>query len=280
MENMNGACGPLGRGVPFALALAFLLSACGGGGGGGDDASSTGSGTASSGKAASVQLEDLNQDGKILLLAFGDSITAGVGDGPDADDFPRPLAGYPLRLQNLLGLQVINDGIPGEKTPTGLRRLARDLGSFSPDFVIILEGTNDLESGSVPDALQNIQSMIDSVFASGAQPLLGTITPSCCAHQHALPQEAIFFYNDQLRAMATSNSVPLIDFYAAFAGGPEASYPIDGIPVDGTPVLIHVPEGLHPTPAGYDLMAETARGIFKLPKPGSIPTPTSSGSAG
>src|SRR5262245_10977105 len=148
MESTNGTRSALG-GVPFAMALFFLLSACGGGGGGGDDA--TGSGTASSGKAASVQLEDLNQDGKILLLAFGDSITAGVGDWADAEDFPRPLAGYPLRLQNLLGLQVINDGIPGEKTPTGLRRLGRDLGTFSPDFVIILEGTNDLESGS-PDA--------------------------------------------------------------------------------------------------------------------------------
>jgi lysophospholipase L1-like esterase len=278
MKGANGARQQRRGGVSFAMALLFIVSACGGGGGG-DDADSTGSGTASSEKAGSVQLEDLNGDGKILLVAFGDSITAGVGDGPDAEDFPRPLAGYPLRLQNLLGLQVINDGVPGEKTPTGLRRLGRDLGTLSPDFVIILEGTNDLESGSVPDALQNIQSMIDSVFASGAQPLLGTITPSCCTHQHALPEPAVLFYNDQLRAIATSNSVPLIDFYAAFAGGPEASYPVDGLPVDGTPVLIHVPEGLHPTQAGYDLMAETARGIFKLPKPGSTPTPTSNGPA-
>ena len=111
--------------------------------------------------------------------------------------------------------------------------------------------------------------MIDSVFASGGQPLLGTITPTCCNHQNQLPEPAVLFYNDQLRAMATSNSVELIDFYSAFAGGPEISYP-----VDGTPGLIQVPEGLHPTPTGYDLMAETARGVFILPKP------TSSGPAG
>jgi len=58
----------------------------------------------------------LNNDGKILLMAFGDSITAGVGDGPGAENFPRPPAGYPLRLQSLLGLPVVNDGDPGERT--------------------------------------------------------------------------------------------------------------------------------------------------------------------
>jgi hypothetical protein len=47
----------------------------------------------------------------------------------------------------------------------------------------------------------------------------------------------------------------LIDFYAAFANGPQASY-------DSTLGLIHIPEGLHPTPAGYDLMAVTAQKIF------------------
>jgi lysophospholipase L1-like esterase len=272
MESANGSRGPLGRGIPFALALVFLLSACGGGGGGN---SATGSGTASSGKAGSVQLEDLNGDGKILLLAFGDSITAGVGDGPDATDFPQPPAGYPLRLQNLLGLPVINDGVPGERTPAGLPRLRRDLETVSPDFVIILEGTNDVEDGNADEALQNIQSMIDSVFASGGQPLLGTITPTCCNHRNQLPEDAVLFYNDQLRAIASNNSVHLIDFYSAFAGGPDVSYP-----VEGTPGLIHVPEGLHPVPAGYDLMAETARGIFILPKPTPSPTPLSSGTAG
>jgi lysophospholipase L1-like esterase len=264
MEMANGGCGPQRGGVSSALALLLLLSACGGGGGGGGDGggSTTGSGTASGGKAGSVQLEDLNNDGKIVLMAFGDSITAGVGDGPDATDLPRPPAGYPLRLQNLLGLLVINDGDPGERTDEGLPRLRKDVEAFSPDFVVILEGTNDVEDGKADDALQNIQSMIDSVFVSGAQPLLGTITPTCCNHQNQLPEEAVLFYNDQLRTIATNNSVQLIDFYSAFTGGSDASYPLDGIPG-----LIHVPEGLHPTPDGYDLMATAARGIFNLPAP-------------
>jgi lysophospholipase L1-like esterase len=100
-----------------------------------------------------------------------------------------------------------------------------------------------------------MQRMIDAVFANGAMPLLGTITPSCCAHRNALPEGAILAYNSQLRAMAFNNSIPLIDFYAALAGGPQAAY-------DSTLGLIHIPEGLHPTPAGYDAMAIAAHEIF------------------
>jgi lysophospholipase L1-like esterase len=235
-----------------AWGLAFLVAACGGGGGGGDGGS---------GGSTGIGLEDLNQDGRIVVLCFGDSITRGVGDGPSADSLPPSPAGYPERLGPLLApetalpLVVIDDGISGERTPDGLTRLRRDLESNTPDYTIILEGTNDVEDGRADVALADIQRMVDSVFQQGAMPLLGTITPTCCNHQNQLPEPAVRFYNDQVRAIAANNSIPVIDFYAAFAGGPEASY-------DFTLGFIHVPEGLHPTPAGYDLMAATARKIF------------------
>jgi lysophospholipase L1-like esterase len=233
--------------------LAVTVAACGGGGGGGGDGGGGGS--------SAIGLEDLNQDGRVAVLCFGDSITRGVGDGPTADSLPPSPAGYPERLQPLLApettlpLAVIDDGVPGERTPNGLPRLRRDLETNTPDYTIILEGTNDVEDGRADIALANIQRMIDSVFQGGGMPLLGTITPTCCNHQNQLPEPAVRFYNDQLRAIATNNSIPLIDFYAAFAGGPAASY-------DFTLGLIHVPEGLHPTPTGYDLMAGTAQKIF------------------
>jgi len=243
--------------------LAISVAACGGGGGGnGSGTSSSGSsGGSGGGGRGSIGLEDLNQDGRVVVLCFGDSITRGVGDGPAADSLPPSPAGYPERLEPLLipettlPLAVIDDGAPGERTPDGLPRLRRDLETSTPDYTIILEGTNDVEDGRADEALANIQRMIDSVFQQGGMPLLGTITPSCCNHQNQLPEDAIRFYNDQLRAIAANDSIPVIDFYAAFAGGPEASY-------DFNLGLIHVPEGLHPTPSGYDLMAATAQKIF------------------
>jgi hypothetical protein len=54
--------------------------------------------------------------------------------------------------------------------------------------------------------------------------------------------------------------LPLIDFYAAFTNGPGVNG--EDLPYDSTLGLIHVPEGLHPTPGGYDLMALTAEQIF------------------
>ena len=230
-----------------ACGLTVVLAACGGGGGGGGP--------------SGIKLEDVNLDGQVVMLCFGDSITRGVGDGAAADVEPPSPAGYPARLEPLLQpdtklpLTVIDDGNPGERTSDGLGRLRADLGRIPADYTLLLEGTNDVEDGHANVALANIQHMIDSVFQQGGMPLLGTITPSCCDHKNQLPQSAVFFYNDQLRAIAVNNSIPLIDFYAALASGPE-------VPYDSTLGLIHVPEGLHPTPNGYDLMAAAAAKIF------------------
>jgi lysophospholipase L1-like esterase len=236
------------------VALALCVAACGGGGGGGG-------GNSEPNAPTGIGLEDLNMDGRVTVLCFGDSITRGVGDGPSADSLPPAPAGYPARLQpefalkTTLPLVVIDSGNPGERTPDGVVRLRGQLESNHPDYTILLEGTNDVEDGHTDEALENMQRMIDAVIADGGMPLLGTITPSCCNHKNQLPQEAVFFYNDQLRAIALNNSIPLIDFYAAFTNGPEEPY-------DSTLGLIHVPEGLHPTPAGYDVMAATAQKIF------------------
>jgi lysophospholipase L1-like esterase len=240
----------------WVIGLLSVVMACGGGGGGDGDGGSKG-----------IGLEDLNLDGKIVVLCFGDSITRGVGDGPGAESLPpASVAGYPARLLQLLlpqaklPLTVINDGVPGERTRTGLPRLRRDLPNIKPDYTILLEGTNDLEEGDAPEALQNIQGMIEAVFANGAQPILATVTPSCCAHKNQLPFGAEIFYNGQLRGIAAADMLPLIDFYAAFTNGPGVNG--EDLPYDSTLGLIHVPEGLHPTPGGYDLMALTAEQIF------------------
>jgi lysophospholipase L1-like esterase len=123
-------------------------------------------------------LEDVNHDGKIVILAFGDSITRGVGDGPDPHDTPPAPAGYPSRLLNLL---------------------RRSLAANNPDYAIILEGTIDVLSGATSRAVNNIQSMIDSVFSAAAVPILGTITPICCDTESRHPRSVILSYNDQLR---------------------------------------------------------------------------------
>ncbi len=207
-------------------------------------------------RGGSHALEDVNHDGKIVLLAFGDSITRGMGDGPQPGHTPPGTGGYPLRLEKLLGVKVMNDGSSGERTAEGLPRLQRDVADTHPDYAILLEGTNDLLGGeSSSRAVDNMRSMVHSVRAAGVVPILGTITPFCCDIEKRHPRSATLAYNDALRALAASEGVKLVDFYAAYAGGPGDAY-------DANRGLIHSPEGLHPTAAGYDAMAEAARRVF------------------
>jgi lysophospholipase L1-like esterase len=203
-----------------------------------------------------LALEDVNHDGKIVVLAFGDSITRGVGDGPQPGDTPPRSGGYPVRLGKLLGATIVNDGSSGERTAEGLPRLRRDLKDVHPDYAILLEGTNDLLGGDGGShAFENMRSMVEAVRASGAIPILGTIPPFCCDIEKQHPRSQVLAYDDELRALAAKRGVALIDFYRAFAGGRHASY-------DASRGLIHAPEGVHPTAAGYDAMTEATRRLF------------------
>jgi lysophospholipase L1-like esterase len=70
------------------------------------------------------------------ILAFGDSLTEGVG--------VRPADSYPAVLSELSGLEVVNAGVSGETTVEGLARLERELERVQPQLLILLEGGNDI----------------------------------------------------------------------------------------------------------------------------------------
>ena len=82
-----------------------------------------------------------------VIVAFGDSITSGQGDSS------RP-AGYPYRLEQALlpgfpNVIVLNRGVPGERTYEGVRRIDTVLEYDRPDYVLILEGVNNInDSGT------------------------------------------------------------------------------------------------------------------------------------
>jgi lysophospholipase L1-like esterase len=71
-----------------------------------------------------------------VVLAFGDSLTAGMTD--------NAAESYPAILAKMLGCRVVNAGIPGEETGAALARLPQVLEKEKPDLVIICSGGNDM----------------------------------------------------------------------------------------------------------------------------------------
>jgi len=106
-----------------------------------------------------------------VIVAFGDSITAGTGaEKPES---------YPARLSERLGCRVVNAGVPGEETPAGLRRLPGVLSREDPDLVILCLGGNDMLSKRTHESIRaNLGTMIELVKDSGADlVLLGVPKP-------------------------------------------------------------------------------------------------------
>ena len=98
------------------------------------------------------KLEPLSYGAKIL--AFGDSLTFGVGSGSGKN--------YPQALTELTGLEVINAGISGETTTGGLKRFESELDKHVPDMIILMEGGNDiLRNHSQTTTKQNLSKMIE-----------------------------------------------------------------------------------------------------------------------
>ncbi|MGH7803661.1 MAG: SGNH/GDSL hydrolase family protein [Candidatus Binatia bacterium] len=223
------------------MLVSAALAACGGGGGG---------------SSRGVSLRDLNADGDIEILAFGDSITRGQGDGAVSGSIPPGIGGYPGRLQEMLGVPVINAGVQGEDTSEGLARLRGLLASTDADYVIILQGALDIENRRTEEAARNLEAMVDLAQADGADVLIGTVLPTCCTHRGIIPNGSINTLNSRIVEIADRTSIPVIDFHRAFV-------PSEDAPYDESSGLLHLPDGLHPTPTGYDVMASTAAQAFQ-----------------
>lgn len=100
-----------------------------------------------------------------VILAFGDSLTA--GKGTDAQ------SSYPAVLATLSGRQVVNAGISGETTAQGLARLPDALADTAPDLLLLMHGGNDiLRNLGAAQAKENLRAMIELAIGRGIQVVL------------------------------------------------------------------------------------------------------------
>lgn len=168
------------------------------------------------------------------IVAFGDSLTAGLGVSPD-QSYPAQLqrrlreAGYPH--------EVINAGVSGDTTTGGLRRLDWILKS-RPSMVILELGANDgLRGQPLSLMASNLAKIIDGLQQAGVEVVLaGMQIPPNYGLDYTTGFASLF------EQLARNHSATLIPFFLEGVAARKESNQADGI---------------HPTAEGYRIVAET-----------------------
>ena len=167
-----------------------------------------------------------------VIVALGDSLTAGLGVAPDQ--------AYPALLQARLqreghAYRVVNAGVSGDTSAGGRRRVDWVLRS-KPDVVIVALGANDGLRGLPVDQLrENLEAIVKRLQAAGARVLLvGMRVPPNYGDDYGRAFTAVF------PAVARRTGATLVPFL------------LDG--VAGNPRLNQA-DGVHPTAEGQRIIA-------------------------
>ncbi len=192
------------------------------------------------------------------ILAFGDSLTAGVTASPVQSIVQlEPNESYPTKLAAMLreryagqNIRVANSGVPGERATEALSRFRSELAREQPDLVLLMEGSNDLDAVTTvagDAAARSIEDMVLDAKSRGVDVMLATIPPQRSVLATA-PQVAP--YNQLIREIAARRNVPLIDVHRIVVqgqcsnlGNSPLSFPCLG------------DDHLHPTREGNELIA-------------------------
>jgi acyl-CoA thioesterase-1 len=180
-------------------------------------------------------------DDRPVIVAFGDSLTSGLGVDPDKN--------YPAKLQKRLDVEgyqyrVVNAGVSGDTSDQGLNRLQSVI-DLHPAIVIVELGANDGLRGLPAEVTQqNLVAIIQRLQSAGTRVVLaGMQVPPNYGPMYA---DA---FRDIFKDIAKQYRIPLIPFF------------LDG--VGGNPAL-NQDDGVHPTADGYEAVVKN---IWKELKP-------------
>lgn len=177
--------------------------------------------------------------GQARVVFYGDSITDAWGRAKGTTFFP--------------GKPYVNRGISGQTTAQMLLRFRQDVIDLRPAAVLILAGTNDIAGNTglatLPMIEDNFRSMTELAKAHRIRVILASVLPVSDYpwHRGLQPAGKVRALNAWLRQYAASSGATYLDYYSALAnaqGGMDSRLASDGV---------------HPTPAGYGVMAPLAQ---------------------
>ena len=186
--------------------------------------------------AASSPLRDAGP----LLVALGDSLTAGLGLDPDQ--------AYPALLERRLraegsNLRVVNAGQSGDTTAAGLRRAEWSLAGDVRILIVALGGNDGLRGLPVDQMKRNLAEIVALARRRGIAVLLaGMEAPPNFGATYTAQFRHVF------QELASEHDVAFMPFL------------LDG--VAGDPALNQV-DGIHPNAAGAAIVAERVRAALE-----------------
>jgi acyl-CoA thioesterase-1 len=180
-------------------------------------------------------------DDRPAVVAFGDSLTAGLGVDVRQN--------YTAQLQAKIDAggyryRVVNAGVSGDTSAQGLNRLSA-VTRLKPALVIVEFGANDgLRGIPVEETRRDLEEIIRQLVAGGSKIVLaGMEIPPNYGPQYIRQFHTIY------PELAKQEGVSLVPFLLAGVGGiPELNFA----------------DGIHPTVQGYTIVTEN---IWKILQP-------------
>lgn len=190
------------------------------------------------------------------IVAYGDSLTEGV-TSPDPTTLLLNLPdSYPMKLQALLSarytdqaIEVFNEGCSGEfangssrNCAGGVKRLPGVIDRDKPQLILLMHGANDLNNNKpISGVIGALEQMIDEAQRRRIPVIVASLPPQNPEGSRGkngaddLPE-----LSRRIRAMAADEGAIFLDLFNLM----------------GTWVGYIGVDGLHPTPVGYQRIAE------------------------
>ena len=190
------------------------------------------------------------------ITAFGDSLTEGTTSPDPVTLTLNPPESYPFQLQTMLSarytdqsVEVINEGCGGEFTsgssthcPGGVVRLPDVLQRDRPQVLLLMHGANDLRrpSRSMSSIIGAMETMIGQAQQRGVAVIVASLPPQNPDGSRGDGAERLPEYTRELARMAEDEGTGFLDLFHLL----------------GTWQGYIGADGLHPTAAGYQRIAE------------------------
>ena len=155
------------------------------------------------------------------------------------------------------GKPYVGRGISGQTTPQMLVRFRQDVIALKPKVVVILAGINDIAGNTGPSTqamiADNLMSMTEIAKANGIRVVLSSVLPAYDFpwRRGIEPAPKVVALNAWLKCYAAQAGAVYLDYYSRMVdarGGLSPEMASDGV---------------HPTEAGYRIMAPLAEAAIQ-----------------